>query len=205
MEFWRIVLLCAPVCAAVFLLAYLLVLRHSLRETAEELEEKLPTDTNTLISISSGDKAIRLLAARINWQLQALRRERLRLRTGNDELTTAVTNISHDLRTPLTAISGYLDLLEQEPQSEQAARYLAILRERTDAMCALTEELFRYSVITATAETLVRQAVCLNDILEQSLAGCYGALSARGITPEITMPSCGSWTPRRCGVSSTTF
>lgn len=38
-----------------------------------------------------------------------------KLQTGNDELTTAVTNISHDLRTPLTAICGYLDLLEQEP------------------------------------------------------------------------------------------
>ena len=111
-----------------------------------------------------------------------------KLQTGNDELTTAVTNISHDLRTPLTAICGYLDLLEQEPQSEKSGRYLAVIRERTDAMRSLTEELFRYSVITATADELDMQAVRLNDILEQSLAGFYGALSARGITPEIRMP-----------------
>ena len=76
----------------------------------------------------------------------------------------------------------------QEPQSERAARYLAVIRERTDAMRSLTEELFRYSVITATAEELRREAVCLNDVLEQSLAGFYGALSAQGITPEIRMP-----------------
>lgn len=188
MEFQGIVFICVLTLCVLTILIYLLILRHSIREVAEELEEKLRTDTNTLISISTGDSSVQLLASRINAQLQALRKERLKLQTGNDELTTAVTNISHDLRTPLTAICGYLDLLEQEPQSEKSGRYLAVIRERTDAMRSLTEELFRYSVITATADELDMQAVRLNDILEQSLAGFYGALSARGITPEIRMP-----------------
>ena len=188
MELWCLVLICSLALAALCLLAYLLVLRHSLREAAEELDEKLRTDTNTLISISSGDRAMQSLVTHINRQLQALRRERLRLQTGNDALTVAVTNVSHDLRTPLTAICGYLDLLEQEPQTEAAARYLAVIRERTDAMRALTEELFRYSVLTATADELHTEPVCLNDVLEQSLAGFYGALSARGITPSVQLP-----------------
>lgn len=188
MELWCIVLICSLALAALCLLAYLLVLRHSLREAAEELDEKLRTDTNTLISISSGDRAMQSLVTHINRQLQALRRERLRLQTGNDALTVAVTNVSHDLRTPLTAICGYLDLLEQEPQTEAAARYLTVIRERTDAMRALTEELFRYSVLTATADELHTEPVCLNDVLEQSLAGFYGALSARGITPSVQLP-----------------
>ena len=188
MELWCIVLICSLALAALCLLAYLLVLRHSLREAAEELDEKLRTDTNTLISISSGDRAMQSLVTHINRQLQALRRERLRLHSGNAELTAAVTNISHDLRTPLTAICGYLDLLEQEPQTEAAARYLTVIRERTDAMRALTEELFRYSVLTATADELHTEPVCLNDVLDQSLAGFYGALSARGITPSVQLP-----------------
>lgn len=188
MEFQGIVFICVLTLCVLTILIYLLILRHSIREVAEELEEKLRTDTNTLISISIGDSSVQLLASRINAQLQALRKERLKLQTGNDELTTAVTNISHDLRTPLTAICGYLDLLEQEPQSEKSGRYLAVIRERTDAMRSLTEELFCYSVITATTDELRMENVCLNDILEQSLVGFYGALSARGITPEIRMP-----------------
>ena len=188
MELWCIVLICSLALAALCLLAYLLVLRHSLREAAEELDEKLRTDTNTLISISSGDRAMQSLVTHINRQLQALRRERLRLHSGNAELTAAVTTISHDLRTPLTALCGYLDLLEQEPQTEAAARYLTVIRERTDAMRALMEELFRYSVLTATADELHTEPVCLNDVLEQSLAGFYGALSARGITPSVQLP-----------------
>ena len=117
MEFQWIVLICALALCSLLLLAYLLLLRCSIREVAEELEEKLRTDTNTLISISTGDKAVRALAAQINRQLRALRRERLRLQEGNNALADAVTDISHDLRTPLTAVCGYLDLLEQEPPS----------------------------------------------------------------------------------------
>ena len=188
MEFQSIVLICVLALCVLTLLIYLLILRSSIREVAEELEERLRTDTNTLISISTGDSSVQLLASKINGQLQALRKERLKLQTGNDELTTAVTNISHDLRTPLTAICGYLDLLAQEPQSEKSGRYLAVIRERTDAMRSLTDELFRYSVITATTDELHIEGVSLNDILEQSLAGFYGALSARGITPEIRIP-----------------
>lgn len=188
MEPGWIVLTAALALTALALGLHLLSLRHAFREIAEELEEKLRTDTNTLLSISSGDRAVRALAVQIDRQLRSLRAERSRLQSGRDALTSAVTDISHDLRTPLTAICGYLDLLEQEPQSEKSRRYLAIIRERTDAMRALTEEMFRYSVITATADTLTTEIVCLNDILEQSLAGFYGALSARGITPEIRLP-----------------
>ena len=173
-------------CAAALLL-YLFLLRRAIREVAEELDEKLRTDTNTLISISTGDRAVRALAARMNEQLRALRRERLRLQYGGAELKAAVTNISHDLRTPLTAICGYLDLLEQEEHSAQAGRYLAVIRERTGAMRALTEELLQYTALSSRAEELQMEPVCLNDVLEQSLAGFYGALSTRGITPEIHM------------------
>ena len=185
MELWGVFVTAALALCVVGLLLYLLSLRASLKEAARELNEKSETDTNTLISVSSGDRAVRALAAQINGQLRSLRRERLKLRHGDRELKNAVTNISHDLRTPLTAICGYLDLLEQEPQTEKSARYLAVIRERTDAMRGLTEELFRYSVIAGTAEELHLEPLCLNGILEQSLAGFYGTLSERGIVPDV--------------------
>lgn len=188
MEIWVVFIIIILVLCIVGLLLYLLCLRASLKEIVQELDDKLKTDTNTLISISSGDRTMRALAIQINHQLRALRKERLKLQYGDMELKNAVTNISHDLRTPLTAICGYLDLLEQEPQSEKSGRYLAVLRERTDAMRELTEELFRYSVIAGTVEELHVEPVCLNDILEQSLAGAYGMLSGHGILPDIEMP-----------------
>ena len=187
MEFWVVLIIIALTFCVIGSLLYLLSLRASLKEVARELNDKLKTDTNTLISISSGDRAMRTLASEINCQLQALRKERLKQQHGDMELKNAVTNISHDLRTPLTAICGYLDLLAQQPQSEASERYLSVIRERTDAMRGLTEELFRYSVIAGTTEELHFEPVCLNDILEQSLAGFYGTLSERGIVPDIAL------------------
>ena len=161
----------------------LLSLRHFLRECARELSERMATDTNTLIAVSTGDRAARRFAAEMNGQLRALRRERRRLQNGDAELKTAVTNISHDLRTPLTAISGYLDLLEREALPDEARRYLSVVRERSNAMKALTEELFRYSMLLAATDEMRMEPLSLGDALEESLAGCYGALTARGITP----------------------
>lgn len=188
MEFWVVYIISALALIAAVLLVYLILLRSSLKEIARELDNKLRTDTNTLISISSGDRVMRALAAQINSQLKALRRERLRLKLGDMELKNAVSNISHDLRTPLTAICGYLDLLEQEPLSNKSERYIAVIRERSDVMKKLTEELFRYSVIAGTADELKFEENCLNNILEQSLAGAYGMLSEYGIMPVIEMP-----------------
>lgn len=187
MEFMVVFIIIVLALCIAGLLLYLLSLRASLKEVARELNDKLKTDTNTLISISSGDRAIRTLASEINCQLQALRKECLKLQHGDIELKNAVTNISHDLRTPLTAICGYLDLLTQQPQSETSERYLAVIRERTDAMRELTEELFRYSVIAGKAEELYFEPVCMNDILEQSLVGFYGTLSKRRIVPDIEL------------------
>ena len=188
MEIWWIIAACGLLLLNIILLFYLILMRRSVGEVAEGLAEKLRTDTNTLISISSGDRAVRKLAGEINMQLRSLRLERLRLQNGDNELKAAVTNISHDLRTPLTAICGYLDLLEREEHSEKTKHYLAIIRERTDAMRVLTEELFQYSVITSQAEKLNMEPVSLNSVLEQSLAGFYGVMSSRGIVPEIRMP-----------------
>lgn len=188
MENWCVVLLLGMTLLTAVLAFWLLSMVNSLRELVKELDEKQSTDTNALILVSSGSRTVRRLAAQLNRQLQELRREHLKLQYGDTELKTALTNVSHDLRTPLTAICGYLDLLEQEELSECQRRYLAVIRERTDTMRLLTEELLTYSVMTGTADHLSLKPVIVNDVLEQSLAGFYGALSGRGIVPEIHLP-----------------
>ena len=172
-------------CAA--LLFKLNSMQKSLGEIASQLGERLSTDTNNLIFVCSGDRHVRRLAAQLNLHLAALRRQRLQYQNGNRELKDAVTNISHDLRTPLTAIFGYLDLLRREPLTDAAARYLLLIENRTQALRQLTQELFAYSVILSTQETLTLEPVDLNSAVEESLATFYAALTARGITPTVTL------------------
>ncbi len=101
------------------------------------------------------------------------------------ELKRAITNISHDLRTPLTAICGYLDLLERESDSQEISGYIKIIKNRTEAMKKLTEELFGYSVIMAGESRLEIKPLTVNDVLEESIAAFYAALTDKGILPNI--------------------
>ena len=178
--------------AMAVLIAALILKIHLLRKSAAEIsrafEDRLSRDTNTLIDISSRDRRMRSLADDINRQLRLLRQERQRCQQGDAELKAAVTNISHDLRTPLTAICGYLDLLAREDCSDEARRYLDIIRGRADSLRELTEELFRYSVIVSEEKEPELEAVSLNAALEESIASAYASLSAAGIDPCIHIP-----------------
>lgn len=180
---WSAVILLAVNAA---LIIKLLLMKTAAREIRMGLEEKLSSDTNTVIDISSGDKEMCRLAADLNIQLNKLRREQIRCQQGDLELKEAVTNISHDLRTPLTAICGYLDMLEKEEKSVQAQRYLGIISERTAAMKQLTEELLKYSV-AVSGEHIPHEPedVIINNVLEESISGFYAVLTESGITPEI--------------------
>lgn len=171
------------------LVTKLLLLYKSMDEVETELQNGLEHDTNTLLTISSRDRHMRRFVDVLNQKLKIYRARRKKYQTGNIELENAVTNISHDLRTPLTAIRGYLDLLEKEPQSEEVRRYLSVIENRTKALETLTEELFRYSVITSSKEELVYEELCLNAVLEEGIAAYYPALKKSGITPEITITS----------------
>ncbi len=184
---WWICLCGLLVAVIIILLIKITLMKKSAREIREMLAQKLSSDTNTLIDITSGDRDMRNLAESLNIQLRQLRQERHRFQQGDTELKEAVTNISHDLRTPLTAIFGYLDLLRRQPQSETMQQYLSMISNRAEVMKQLTEELFRYSVIVSVQETSMER-LCLNTLLEESLASYYGAIQQRHITPEITMP-----------------
>ena len=173
---------------ALALLVKVRLLQRSMDEIARELGERLSSDTNNPLFLSSRDAHARKLAAELNVHLRELRRQRLRCENGDRELKEAVTNISHDLRTPLTAICGYLELLEREDNSPETRRYLALIAGRAEAMKQLTEELFRYSVILSTAEEWRPDPVDMVSVLEESIAGFYGPLKERGIEPVIDLP-----------------
>ena len=162
-------------------------LKKAAREISAAFADRLQTDTNTQIDISSRDKDMCRLASAINTQLRILRQEHLRYHQGDTELKNAVTNISHDLRTPLTAICGYLDMMEKTEISEQQARYLGIIKERAELMKQLTEELFRYSVIVSDDEKTETENVLINQVLEDSIMGYYAVLTEKGIQPNVNI------------------
>lgn len=162
-------------------------LRQSARQLREGMAQQLERETNTLLSVSSGDREMRALADALNGQLAQLRAERQRYQHGDLELKEAITNISHDLRTPLTAIVGYLALLEGEEKSETVERYLSQISNRTQVLHQLSEELFAYALLTAP-QPLHPQRVDLRGLVEEALLSYCGAMEQRGMEPTIQLP-----------------
>ncbi len=179
--------LAALIAVTAGLFARIVSIRRSVDEIRMQLARRMQTDTNTGIDVSCSDKKVLQLAADLDRQLKLLRQKQIQYTRGDQELKMAVTNISHDLRTPLTAIYGYLNLLDSEEMSDTAAQYLKLVVNRVDAMKALTEELFRYSVILSADSYEEAEELSLRAVLEESIAAYYGAILNAGIQPEISL------------------
>lgn len=188
MEIWLWVLIGILSCIILLLGIKILLLQKAADEIREGFAGRLITETNTLIDISSRDRHMRRLAADVNVQLRRLRSERLRYQQGNLEIAETITNISHDLRTPLTAIYGYLDLMKKTENPEDAARYLRIIENRMDALKQLTEELFCYFAVSSSISETTYETVILNSALEEILSAYYASLKKSQITPKVSLP-----------------
>lgn len=168
----------------------IILMKKSLAEISAGFSRSMSQDTNVVVSVSSRDKAVLDLACNINDSLLKLKKSNLRFKRGDEELKAVISGISHDLRTPLTAILGYLDMLEKSHStnscfSRSEYKYLQGIRNRTELLKQLTEELFDYSLSVSAEERIKSEPVLINSALEESLAGFYTALTDRGIKPDV--------------------
>ena len=101
-----------------------------------------------------------------------------------------VTAISHDIRTPLTAINSYVELLENETDETKRKEYLERIKERTSELKDLTGELFKYSVSSEMQydSQLSTEELDLQSIIENSLISFYKEFTSKGISPETDLP-----------------
>lgn len=169
---------------AIFLILKVLIMRQEIKNIGEAITEIINTDTNNLITISTNDSELKKLANVLNKSLKELRQLELEYKNGNQELKSSITNISHDLRTPLTAIRGYLDLMDNN-LTEKQIKYLKIVDNKVNDLTELTEQLFDFSKTLDIQNEIKRENICINDILEDSIASFYSLFKIHNITPKI--------------------
>ncbi len=162
------------------------LMRKSCRDIVSKLDIIMNEDTNNLIAVSSDDRQMMMLAGELNKRLREIRKQQLNFLNGDNQLKDAVTNISHDLRTPLTAIMGYLEMMKDMPKSQKLEEYLEIIMGRATAMKQLTDELFSYSVILSSG-SMELESMQINKLLEDCVMGFYGAFAQNGIDVKVDM------------------
>lgn len=184
-----IILLFTLIVICIALTIKLYFMKKSVKEIEAGLKNILKSDTNNLITISSSEKNIKKLATSLNIELKTIRKQKLQYENGNQELKKLVTNISHDLRTPLTAIKGYIDLIEKDKLSKDQEKYLNIIQKKTDELTELTEQLFDFSKTIDNNIKISKEKCNINEILEEVLASYYVIFKEKGIEPQISMCS----------------
>lgn len=172
-------------CLSIFLILKITIMKNEINNIGKSLASIINTDTNNLITINTNDAHLKHLANLLNNSLKELRKLELEYKNGNQELKSSITNISHDLRTPLTAIRGYLDLMDNKNLTAKQINYLKTIDKKVNDLTCLTEQLFDFSKTLDLQEELKKVNVCINDVLEDTLACFYSSFKNAKITPNI--------------------
>ena len=187
MSIWFYVIIGIFTIILISIIIKLVFIKKSLKDITIQLSLILKSDTNNLITISSSDKDVKELANSLNIELKELREQRLKYENGNQELKKSITNISHDIRTPLTAISGYIDLMKNQKEERKKDDYIKIVERKTNDLTVMIEQLFDFSKAVDIGTKVEKQTYCLNELLEETLANYYIIFKENNITPDITI------------------
>ncbi|SCW41560.1 hypothetical protein SAMN02910456_01025 [Ruminococcaceae bacterium YRB3002] len=169
----------------------IVLLSRAFTEIDDQVRDHMDGSDSSSFKLSTSNPKARSLANNLDAELQQLHKERIVLQDGDRRMKANVTAISHDLRTPLTAINSYVDLLSTEPDEAKRAEYLERIKDRTSELKYMTSELFKYSVSSDNSyeSRLNPEDLDLQRIIEDSLLSFFGELSSRGITPSTSFPS----------------
>ena len=165
--------------ALAVVLAFCLLQRMEINSIAGQLNELKRRNTNSVIRSENGT-ANRLITE-INALLKEMREMKISYHQKNHALEQMMTNISHDLRTPLTSAMGYIDLIQHsELSEEEKSRELAIIEKRLIRLEELINSFFELSQIVSGGKKPEKTEINLVSVLEEAIVHYYDDYCDRG-------------------------
>lgn len=144
--------------------------------------------TNMRLSGDLPFKAAGRLMDEINALLDGMEEERIRIEQESRGLKKSLTGISHDIRTPLTSLSGYFQLLSETENPRERERYERIIRARIDGLGAMLEELFTYTKLQDDEYKIEMGPLDFTRCAVDATLAFYGQFMEKGIKPEVKIP-----------------
>ena len=173
------VILLTLLCGALlFRLAYY---RGQMASLNRQLEARLEEGRRSAVTVSLAGRAVERLASLMNRCFARDEEAEKRLMREEKNFRATIANISHDLRTPLTSVKGYLQLLESSPLDDTQRRYMAIVRRHADELGDLIEHFFEYSYLLSDDSELHPETFCLTDEVAECLAAAVPQFEERSI------------------------
>lgn len=163
-------------------------LDRNLGEGAEQLKRRRQEKSAAPLRLAAPHRASEELLSEVNGLLQDGEDERSDFRRREQALRRQIANVSHDLRTPLTSILGYLQLLESPGVTgEQRKEYLEIIESRARVLQSLITSFYDLSRLEAGEYPILRERVDLREVISALLAAFYDELEGR-FTVTVDLP-----------------
>ena len=177
-----LILLCAV------LIGRQVTLERGLHRAALRMQEQLADETTARLALPCPSAGAEELLVCLNQLLELRQEERAAYRRKEQELRRQIANVSHDLRTPLTSILGYLQLLEGDGLSpEKKAEYLAVVEGRARTLQVFIATFYDLSRIEGGELPLEREKVDLGRALSDQLAASYEQIEEAGLDMEVDL------------------
>lgn len=177
---------CIATIIMVLLMGILILYRRQVRTTCRQLAFIRKNDTNMKLAGDALFQELNLLKDEVN-EILTKDKERALQTKRNDELfKETITNISHDIRTPLTSLDGYFQLLQQSSSEEDRIRYIAIIEERIESLNGMLEELFTYTKLQNSQYGPELEEMDFGRCVYDTVFSFYEDFKVKGIEPEIS-------------------
>jgi len=175
---------------AILFAALYLLLRRSIKRATKQLRAiHVDPLTNWHVHLSSPDKQLEALLVEVNQLLSDKQAARIVHERKEQDIRRQISSITHDLRTPLTSILGYIELLKEGNISDEEARqYMAVVERRAKALRSLIAGFYDLARIEANDYPMVLQKVDLHVSLKRVLADYYSEITAAGFEVTIDLP-----------------
>ena len=194
----RVLLFLALIIGGFFAFRYFSLL-YAMKKTEEEIREiQQDLTQNQMLHLPVPSPALGRLLNSFNKVLEEIREERIGYEHREKEFQKQIENTSHDLRTPLTVILGYLRMLKKHPQAGPAkdpelADTLRILEQKAERMNTLVNQFYDYSRLCAGDFKMEMEKTDLSRVLRESLMENFRILEEAHLKVEADLPSHPLW------------
>lgn len=161
------------------------IYRRQIQDICRQISFLETEETNKLVTAHLSAKEVVRLTEHINSLNTESKRKVRDCRIKEERLKEAISNISHDIRTPLTSMDGYFQLLKESGEEKERERYLDIIQGRIENLTMLLEELFMYTRLQNESYILEMERENATQFVLDAVFSFYGEFKKAGIVPEI--------------------
>ena len=163
------ILLCIIILQTILLWNY----QRQVKDICRQLAFLIEQESNMMVSKQINFGGIKELVNLLNKMLVKKRIEKKQYVEKEKLIADTYTNLSHDIRTPLTSLDGYFQLLENSTNKEEQKRYMQIIQERISSLKEMLEELFMFTKVKNEDYILQLSPCCINRIVKKAVFSYY--------------------------------